>query len=173
MIQDSIGPRGSIRTTSIRLDSSWPKSVGRHDRDRLYAYLKTQFGIPVETFDEYLLFKRKKSWWLLRETPLVEQISHLKVSIVGMRAFNQIQEFLKPTTKFIQVFGRLATKRVYPIETVQLELLLNGKSISGLKDERDGYVILCFKNQPIGLGLLLKGAIRSQLPRKDFLSISR
>jgi hypothetical protein len=153
------------------LDSSWPKSADRHDRHRLYSYLKTRFGIPVQTFDGYLLFKRKKSWWLIRDTPLVEQISHLKVSIIGMRAFNQIQEFVKPTTKLIQVFGRLATKGVYSIDNVQLNLLLNGKTLPGLTDDEDGYIILSFKNQPIGLGLLIKGTIRSQLPRKDFLFI--
>jgi NOL1/NOP2/fmu family ribosome biogenesis protein len=155
------------------LDSSWPKSVDRHDRHRLYSYLKTRFGIPVQTFDGYLIFKRKKSWWLLQDTPLVERVSHLKVSIIGMRAFNQIQEFVKPTTRLIQVFGRFATKRVYSIDSVQLDVLLNGKTLPGPVDEQDGYVIFSFKKQPIGLGLLLNGTIRSQLPRKDFLLITR
>ena len=173
MIQDSIAPRGSILTRSILLDSSWPRSVDRHDRHRLYSYLNRRFGIPVETFDGYLLFKRKKSWWLLRDTPLLERVPYLKVSNIGIRAFNQIQEFVKPTTKLIQVFGRLATQKVYSIDNFQLALLLNGKTLSGPADEEDGYVILSFKNQPIGLGLLIKGTIRSQLPRKDFLFINR
>jgi len=132
-----------------------------------------RFGIPVQTFDGYLLFKRKRSWWLLRDTPLLEHVSHLKVSIIGMRAFNQVQEFLKPTTRLIQVFGRFATKRVYPIDRVQLDALLTGKILSGLENDQDGYIILSFKDQAIGLGLLIKGTIRSQLPRKDFLFIKR
>jgi NOL1/NOP2/fmu family ribosome biogenesis protein len=172
MIPDSIEPRGSILTTSIRLDSSWPKSVDRHDRHRLYSYLKTRFGIPVQTFDGYLIFKRKKSWWLLRDTPLLERFSHLKVSIIGMRAFNQIQEFIKPTTRLIQVFGRFATKRVHSIDRGQLDLLRNGNTLPGPADDQDGYIILSFKDQPLGLGLLIKGTIHSQLPRKDYLYIS-
>lgn len=90
-----------------------------------------------------------------------------------MRAFNQIQEFVKPTTKLIQVFGRFATKRVYSIDSVQLHVLLNGKTLSGWADDPDGYIILSFKKQPIGLGLLIKGTIRSQLPRKDFRLTNR
>jgi NOL1/NOP2/fmu family ribosome biogenesis protein len=107
----------------------------------------------------------------LRNTKLLERVPHLKVSIIGLRAFNQVQEFVKPTTRFIQVFGRLATKRVHSIDREQLEALLNGEILPASSDEQDGYIILSFRDQPIGLGLLIKGRIRSQLPRRDFLFI--
>ena len=95
------------------------------------------------------------------------------MSIIGLRAFNQVQEFVKPTTRFIQVFGPLATKRVHPIDGAQLDALLNEGILAGSVEGQDGYIILSFRDQPIGLGLLIKGRIRSQLPRKDFLFIKR
>ena len=103
----------------------------------------------------------------------MERVSHLKVSNIGLRAFNEVQEFVKPTTRLIQVFGRLATKGVHPIDEEQLADLCDGKTLSGPADTQDGYIILSLNDQPLGLGLLIKGTIRSQLPRKDFLFIKR
>ncbi len=127
----------------------------------------------MQTFDDYLLFKRKRSWWILRNTLLIERTAHLRVTMVGLRAFSQVQGFVKPTTRLIQVFGRFATKRIYPLERAQLEALLNGDILPGRPDDQDGYIILSLLKQPIGLGLLIEGRIRSQLPRNDFHFMNR
>jgi len=86
------------------------------DRHRLFAELENRFGVPEGIFEDYLLFRKKKSWWLLKNTPFIESAAQFKVSIPGLRAFQQINRFVKPTTRFIQIFGRMATKAMLNIE---------------------------------------------------------
>lgn len=80
---------------------------------------------------------------------------------------------MKPTTRIIQFFGHLATKAVFHINKEQLKKLLTGEYLPFNDDLENGYVILSLNGQALGLGLLINGAVRSQLPSKDvkFLTI--
>ena len=93
--------------------------------------------------------------------------SHLKVLLVGLRAFNQIGGFVKPTTRMIQIFGHLATKSRINISEQQLQRLLSGDRLPFDLKIEDGYVMLFFKDRPLGLGLLINGMVQSQLPLKE------
>jgi len=85
-----------------------------------------------------------------------------------MRAFHRVSSFVKPTTKMIQHFGQEATKARLGINEEQLLKLLAGDSIPVDLDLDDGYVILDLEKRWIlGLGLLINGRVRSQLPRKE------
>ena len=156
-----------IPIVSTPWDSSWPELAREDDRRHLFCYLEDRFGIPERLFDDYLLFKRGKNWWLLRNSHLIMSVSRLKVSIVGLRAFNQIGEFVKPTTRMIQVFGHCATMARLEIGEGQLWKLAAGKIFPVDMEIENGYVILSLKGQPLGLGLFINGMIRSQIPRKE------
>ena len=68
----------------------------------------------------------------------------------------------------IQHFGQEATNARLGINEEQLLKLLAGDSIPVDLDLDDGYVILDLGNCCIlGLGLLINGRVRSQLPRKE------
>ncbi len=94
--------------------------------------------------------------------------AHLKVSKVGLRAFRKVGQFIKPTTRFIQAFGRFATKNVLQIDMTQFKtLVLNGEIPVDLALDK-GYVILTLADDRIlGLGFYIHGTIRSQLPGKE------
>lgn len=98
---------------------------------------------------------------------MLETACRIKVSMVGMRAFNRVGEFVKPTTRLIQAFGRYASKATLEINETQLRTLLLGESLVMDLDLENGYVILNFRGCPMGLGLYLKGRVVSQLPRKE------
>jgi len=94
--------------------------------------------------------------------------SQLKISKSGLRAFHKVGGFIKPTTRLIQKFGSYATRARVEIKSAQLECLLGGESIPLDSDLDKGYVILTLGNdQILGLGLLINGRIRSQLPKKE------
>ena len=119
-------------------------------------------------FDEYLMFKRKQNWMIFKNGPHMRFASSLKVSKVGMRAFHKVSSFVKPTTRMIQRFGQEATKARLRINEEQLVKLLVGDSIPVDLDLDDGYVILDLgKRLILGLGLIINGEVRSQLPRKE------
>ena len=107
----------------------------------------------------------------MKRSQHIETASHLKVAKVGLRAFQSVGNFVKPTTRFIQTFGRLASKAKLQINMGQLQTLLEGGEIPVDLKLDNGYVILTVEeDRVIGLGLCINSKIRSQLPRKEIRS---
>ncbi|HDZ91161.1 MAG: hypothetical protein JRJ09_14620 [Deltaproteobacteria bacterium] len=142
--------------------------AGEDERQIIFSYLEDRFGIPRDLFDDYLFFRSKKAWLMMKKSAYLEGAAHLKVTKVGLKAFGQVGEFIKPTTRFIQIFGRFAGKARLQISTAQLQTLLEGKEIPVDLNLDNGYVILSTeKGGVLGLGFLINGRLRSQLPRKE------
>lgn len=118
-------------------------------------------------FDDYLLFEKGRAWWILRDSPLVAQACMLKIWRVGLKAFQEVGDFVKPTTRMIQTFGYLATRGILDIDEGDLQRLAAGEHLPVDMHLENGYVILSLKGCILGLGLLINGTMRSQIPRKD------
>ncbi|MCP4666800.1 MAG: hypothetical protein GY849_10575, partial [Deltaproteobacteria bacterium] len=103
--------------------------AGKDERRRLLSSLEVRFGIPENVFDHYFLFKGKKSWSLLKNIPHGTPASQLKVAKAGMRAFQKVGAFVKPTTRMIQIFGHYATRGKLEIDESQLSRLLAGDEL--------------------------------------------
>ena len=115
-----------------------------------------------------MLFRRKSSWHLLRRAHQLATVSGLKISKAGLRAFQEIGAFVKPSTRFIQIFGKAATRAKVEIDEKQLRRLIADEALSLDLDLDNGYVILTLEGgQILGLGLLIDGRVRSQIPRKE------
>ena len=158
---------GFIPIESIRWDSSWPALAEAADRHLLFSYVEYRFGIQEELFEGFLLFRKRKSWWLLRHSPHVDSAAHFKVSIPGFKAFQKINRYIKPTTRFIQVFGRHATGAIIKIKRKEFEYLKSGIPFPADLALENGYVIISFREHVLGLGLLINDVIHPQIPRKD------
>jgi len=157
---------GSIPIESIQWASSWPRLASQDEREFVLGYLRERFGIPTPLFDDYLFFRTRKGWWLLGTTPHLEHASGLKVEVVGLRAFSMVGRFIKPSTRFIQLFGRAATRSKVNISEEELGLLLQGKALNRELNLSKGYVILELGRQAIvGLGLWDGRMLHSQLPK--------
>ena len=129
--------------------------------------MNDRFGISPDLFDSYLLFKKKKTFWFMKSSGLIPNVSHLKIQRLGIKAFQEVGSFMKPTTRIIQYFGGMATKAVIDLEDNQLKNLLKGEYLPVNMGLENGYIILSYKEQVLGLGLLIDGKVRSQLPVKD------
>ena len=116
--------------------------AGEDDRVSLLAYMYERFGIPADTFKNYLLFTKKRTFWFVRNSQLLSNISHLKIKRLGIKAFQEVGRFIKRTTRFIQYFGYRATKAVFNVDEEQLKKLLTGEYLSYDNDLENGYVIL-------------------------------
>jgi hypothetical protein len=127
-----------------------------------------RFGIPSEVLDEYYLFEGKKGWFILKKSEQVKNGTRLKVSKVGLRAFRKVGQFIKPTTRFIQAFGRYATKAIFRMDMPQLKPLITAGEIPVDLGLEKGYVVLSLEDNVIlGLGFYIHGSLRSQLPRNQ------
>lgn len=146
--------------------------AGEDDRHNIFSYIENRFGIPEALFDDYLLFSTKRSWVLIKNVTHITWASQLKVSKVGLRAFQRVGSFVKPTTRFIQTFGRFASKAKLQINMAQLRTLLEGGEIPVDLKLDNGYVILSTEeDRVLGLGFLINGKVRSQLPKKEIRSV--
>ncbi len=138
------------------------------ERHRLFGYLDDRFGIPERLFEDYLLFRRKKSWAIMRISSSMIPAAQLKVSKVGLKAFQEVGAFVKPTTRLIQVFGHSATKATLEIDEEQLQRFMDKEDLPMDLDLEKGYVILSLgKDMILGLGFYGHGKVKSQIPRKE------
>jgi NOL1/NOP2/fmu family ribosome biogenesis protein len=152
---------------STRWDSSWPSLVGQDERRRLLSYMDERFGIPVSRFDDYLLFKGRQSWSLLRRNAAVTDAAGLKVVKAGLKAFRKVGAFMKPTTRMVQLFGRDATRARIELDEDRLARLTAGERLKVDLGIDNGYVMLSFGGSRIlGLGLYINGQIQSQISTK-------
>ncbi len=103
----------------------------------------------------------------MRDSPNLSRGSHLKVFLVGMKAFQEIGRFIKPTTRMIQIFGNRAKRAKWDILEEDLKKLIAGERVPVNLGIDNGYVILSFRNRILGLGLFIDGAVISQIPKKD------
>jgi len=134
----------------------------------LTSYMETRFGIPRASFDDYLFFEKSKSWWLLIRSAHLQKSASLKISSYGMKAFQKVGQFVKPTTRMIQVFADRATRSVVNISENDLFRLLAGQGVEVAEPIQDGYVILSLGGHALGLGLCIRGWVRSQIRVKEF-----
>ena len=168
MTDRSQEPLDSTPTGLIQWDSSWPELAVEPERNRLFSYLEERFGIPHGLFKEYLLVKRAKTWILIKADPQINHATKLKVLRVGLRAFEEVGSFIKPTTRMIQVFGHAATRARLEINETQLMQLWEGRQMNLDLDLDKGYVILSLgKDAILGLGFYADGRLSSQLPRRE------
>jgi len=129
--------------------------------------METRFGIRASEFDDYLMFERRRSWWLLRNSPHIQRAATYKVFACGVKAFHRVGRFIKPTTRIIQIFGPKAEKAVVAVSEEELSFLGEGKGVRLKEDLEDGYVILSLKGCVFGLGLSIQGWIRPQIRKGD------
>ncbi len=158
---------GSILTESIPWDSSWPRFADEDERRLLFSYLEGRFGIHEQAFADFHLFSRRKSWWLLRKTMSENLPVRLKVSQVGLKAFDRVGKYLKPATRMVQVFGHLANKGVFGLTDLELEKLLRAEPLDVVSNMEDGFVILRSREHVLGVGLLMQGKITSRIRQSE------
>jgi len=90
--------------------------------------------------------------------------------MTGLKAFQDVGRYIKPTTRMIQVFGHHAVKTVMDINADDLKKLAEGNHIFTDMKIDNGYIILSLKGNVLGLGLFIDGMVSSQMPRRDLIS---
>ncbi|MCU4752159.1 hypothetical protein OB919_09210 [Halobacteria archaeon AArc-curdl1] len=140
--------------------------AGRATRAEVLEYFEDRFEIPPETFDEYTFWEKGagKIWIFSGESP-----SPAPVEAIGMTCLRTRQEHWKPTTDFVQRFGRQANACVIDIEREAARRFVCGEDQSLEWDGDWGYLIVAHEiageREPIGVGLYLHGELRSTVPK--------
>jgi len=145
--------------------------AGEAERHRVFSCLEERFGIPEEIFAPFLLFCRRKTWWLLHHPKSVPLPAPLKVSQVGLKAFDQVGRYLQPTTRMIQIFGHHATRGVHDLTPDDFATLRRGELVRINTDLEEGFVILRLGEKVVGIGLMIQGTLSSRIKQSSLKQI--
>lgn len=139
---------------------------GRPSRAEILSWWDDRFGIPRHVFDRYSFWEKGKGKiWIVRG----DVDSPIRIEALGMRCLRVRQQFWKPTTNAIQRFGGTATKNRIALSSRNAANFVRGASVMGEWDVDDGYVIVMKAvnetPHPVGVGLYVRGELRSQIPK--------
>ena len=137
------------------------------------GYLCERFGFSERDFSGICFISDGKRVFAAGESACKTNLP-LKTHSKGMVA-GRIQrngKIVKPTTNFIQLFGRKARKNVIEIGDDERDRFIRGEDIEcGEKCADDGYVIVSWKGIPIGCGLLKGNILKSQIPKSKAINV--
>ncbi|MDS0477889.1 hypothetical protein [Natrinema sp. 1APR25-10V2] len=140
---------------------------GRATREAVVDYFEDRFGIPTETFDGYTFWEKGagKIWIYGGAAP-----SPIEIEAIGMTCLRTRQEHWKPTTDFVQRFGRAATECVIDLEREEARRFAAGEDQELERWDGDwGYLIaaheIAGEREPLGVGLYVHGELRSMVPK--------
>ena len=139
---------------------------GRATRVDVVEYFADRFGIAPETFDDYTFWEKGagKIWLYAGEAP-----TPIEIEAIGMTCLRTRQEHWKPTTDFVQRFGRHASECVIELDGEVARRFVAGED-QPLDWEGDwGYLIAAHdvagELEPLGVGLFVHGELRSMVPK--------
>ena len=139
---------------------------GRVSREAVCAYFADRFGISPATFDEYTFWEKGagKIWIYAGESP-----SPIELEALGMTCLRTRQEHWKPTTDFVQRFGRAASTCVITLDAERARRFVAGEDQDVEWDGDWGYLIAAHEvagaREPLGVGLYVHGELRSMIPK--------
>ncbi|RQG89867.1 hypothetical protein EA462_07580 [Natrarchaeobius halalkaliphilus] len=139
---------------------------GRASRREVLEYVDDRFGIPPETFDDYTFWEKGagKIWIYAGEAS-----SPLEIEAIGMTCLRTRQEHWKPTTDFVQRFGRHAQTCVIELDPEAARRFVAGEDQELEWDGDWGYLVvgheLAGDLEPIGVGMYVHGELRSMMPK--------
>ena len=139
---------------------------GRVSREAVCAYFDDRFGMPPETFADYTFWEKGagKIWIYAGESP-----SPIELEALGMTCLRTRQEHWKPTTDFIQRFGRAASTGVISLDAERARRFVAGEDQDVEWDGDWGYLIVAHEvvgtREPLGVGLYVHGELRSMIPK--------
>ena len=94
---------------------------------------------------------------------IVRKLKEMNVQSIGI-AIARVGRVIKPTSNFLQIFGKYAKKKIVKLDEKEALDYIKGLDIK--KDCREkGYVIVKFGEDVLGCGLAKEGWIKNQIPK--------
>ncbi|MDY6817644.1 MAG: hypothetical protein SVG88_03195 [Halobacteriales archaeon] len=139
---------------------------GRATREAVLDWWTDRYGVPVSVFESFTFWEKGAGkLWVLRG----DTASPTRIEALGMRILHTRQEHWKPTTNAVQRFGGHATHNVIELDRPAASRFVAGEDQAIEWDGDWGYLIVSTSvgdaTTPIGVGLYLRGELRSQIPK--------
>ncbi|MEH6453611.1 MAG: 16S rRNA (cytosine(1407)-C(5))-methyltransferase RsmF [Psychromonas sp.] len=133
----------------------------------LYDYFKLQFNIDDI---KGALYQRDQEFWLFPKQiePLINELRFSRLGIKIAEQFGKGRKTgFKTTHEFISVYGDQEKSNKVNIDSLQAIEYYQGRDIRGIDTGGcKGEVLLCYRDNVIGIGKALDNRIKNNLPRE-------
>ncbi len=124
-----------------------------------------RFGVSGALFENYSLYMGSKGKVYMRNTHDSEARN---AAVIGLHIAT-VAGAVKPSTNFVQIFGRHFCRNVIPVTSTEARELIAGlnefPATSALENVTDGYVALSCDGQSFLCGFLKNGVVQNMLPK--------
>ncbi|HJW97210.1 MAG TPA: hypothetical protein VJ485_03530 [archaeon] len=137
-------------------------------------YFEERFGISKSLFKSFRIYADQKGRIFLCSKRLSAQSSAVSIGMHIARVGNDI----KPSTNFLQLFGRHATKNHVSLTKEQAQAYVKGEDIELSAQDvssksaepasvqvSDGYILLKYLDYPLACGMLKGKQVKNVLPK--------
>lgn len=168
MTEDDAGQASNDGQVFDRLPETEADRVvaGRATRHEVLDWWAGRFALPAETFAGHTFWEKGagKIWAFAGDVP-----DSATVEALGLVCLRTRREHWKPTTVAVRRFGRRAGRNVIALDRASATRFIRGEDQPVETDCEQGYVVvahdLAGDRAPIGVGLLIGGELRSQIPK--------
>ena len=140
-------------------------------QEQVLTYLQKRFGIEPSVFDGFAFFEGTNGRVYLGPRAVSDLSLAKSIGILIAR----VQKGIKPTSHLFQVFGRSVSRNTVSLIRQQAVAYMKGNPVMLLTEQFDqaqpGWVMLSFRGEPLGCGLLKDKSVQSVLPKGYRLSV--
>lgn len=144
------------------------EEIGKIETKKLLDYLQTIYGIDSKLFDNLILLKKGKDVWITNKATknFLAYNKNITINSLGMRAIRNAFDVPKLTTNFVLYLNDKIRKNYYDMNEKDVENYTHGYSIKmAYNNEFRNYLVMKYKGQSFGVGLISNDEIKSQLPK--------
>lgn len=140
------------------------KKLGRKEKESMFLYIKKRFGLDKELFKNFGFFKTQKKIYITTKECLNSQL--FKAAETAGLAFLRPNKVLKPTTNFLQLFGKYANKNVIELSMEESERFIRGEDIEiGKRGPDTGYVVVKYKEHILGCANFKEETLKNMIAK--------
>lgn len=142
------------------------EELTQRDVEEFLSYFSERFGIPRSVFSNMVLLKKGRGYWVFTGDPGVLKKTG-GVEAAGVRALTKSGGRLKPSTVFLRMVGRHATKNVVELESEEdMVTFMTGGIVKKSFNVEPGYVVVKYKGDVLGCGSYSpRVGLISQIPK--------
>ena len=136
-------------------------------KETILNYCEERFGINRTIFDNY-------NWYIGSKNRIYigpEKIERIKPESIGLCIF-RLDKTPKPTTNFIQLFGKRITKNYISLNKKNTLDFCKGFDLEIETEIEPGFVSIKYENINLGCGHWNGTILKNQIPKSKFCKIN-
>ena len=133
----------------------------------ILEYCSERFGINNKMFKNY-------NWYIGSKNRVYigpEELERIKPESIGISVF-RLNKTPKPTTNFLQLFGRHVTKNIIELSSKETIEYCAGENLSPNLNTETGFVIVKHCDRILGCGHWNGSMLKNQIPKSRFCKIN-